>query len=287
VGEEPERIFVIEWDDVPVFGDNPDDRVTFAVQLFEGSNDIVFLYEDATLFTGHQGSSATIGLLSESNGLALQFSCNQPAVADAGRIHFPFPAAPNRDIEPQELNAALTANGPVAKGITAELLEAVNQSGTEILPRLQQTWASQTTRLGSDWLEADVLGNGRNQLIMLWYGRPTQPELAQLAILEMDEAGQFNLLHSEHLSTRTEKVAAMSIVAAADLTQDGVADLLLQDDNGQLSVITTATGHLARLAVPERCLGGLVVREGQIIRDGCESDGRVVVGWNGREFTRQ
>ena len=36
VGEAPNRIFVLEWDNIPRFGD-PDDRVTFAVQLFEES----------------------------------------------------------------------------------------------------------------------------------------------------------------------------------------------------------------------------------------------------------
>lgn len=97
IGEAPDRIFVLEWDDVPVFG-NPDDRVTFAVQLFEESQDILFLYEDVTLLNGNSGGSATIGIQSEAQGVALQFGCNQPVVANASRIRFTEPEEANRDL---------------------------------------------------------------------------------------------------------------------------------------------------------------------------------------------
>ena len=287
VGETPERIFVIEWDDVPVFGDNPDDRVTFAVQLFEGSNDIVFLYEDVTTFTGHNGIGATIGLQSEANGLALQFSCNQAAIADAGRIHFPYPEMPNPDIDPLDTETTfVAANSPIAKGVTTDLIDALNRSGFASLPQLQGQWRRQTPQRMSEWAWADVTGNGRSELIILWYGGKKQPELAQLAILTADEAGQLSLLDSQYLSTRSEPVSEIKIAATDDLTEDGVPDILLQDDSGQLSVITSVLGSLARLPVPERCQGGLIVQDGQIIRDGCETKGRVSVGWNGHEFAQ-
>ncbi len=287
VGETPERIFVIEWDDVPVFGNDPDDRVTFAVQLFEGSNDIVFLYEDVTRFEGHNGADATIGLQSAANGLALQFSCNQAAIADAGRIHFLYPERLNPDIKPLETGTAVTpTTQPLTKGVTADLIDALNQSGADSLPQLANQWRGQTPHRAAAWEWVDVTGNGRAELIILWYGGADQPGLAQLAILAADEAGQMGLLYNEQLSTRSEPVAEISIAAREDLTQDGVPDLLLQDDSGQLSVITTALGSLARLPVPERCQGGLLVQDGQIIRDGCETEGRVIVGWNGREFAQ-
>lgn len=293
VGETPERIFIIEWDDVPVFGDNPDDRVTFAVQLFEGSNNIVFLYEDVTTFTGHNGASATIGLQSAVNGLALQFSCDQAAVADAGRIHFPHPERPNPDVEELESDTATTnVVTPQTKGVTADLIKALNQSGAGSLPRLADQWRRQTPRRATVWEWADVTGNGRTELIILWHGGADQPALAQLAILAADDAGQMTLLHNEYLSSRAEPVAEVSIKAAVDLTNDAIPDLLLQDDSGQLSVITSALGSLTRLPVPERCQGGLIVQDmdgngrNAIVRDGCETDGRVVVGWNGREFSQ-
>lgn len=291
VGEAPERIFVIEWDDVPVFGDNSDDRVTFAVQLFEGSSNILFLYEDVTTFTGHNGASATIGLQSAANGLALQFSCDQAAIADAGRILFPHPERPNPDVDALDTATTFTAPAPLAKGVTADLIEALNQSGTGVLPQLQSRWRSQTPRRAAVWEWIDVDGDGRTELIMLWYGGADHPELAQLAVLATNEAGQMSLLHSDHLSTRSDPVAEISIAAAADLTNDAIPDLLLQDDSGRLNVITTAPGSLSRLPVPERCQGGLIVLDADgdgrtdIVRDGCETKGRVVVGWNGREFS--
>jgi hypothetical protein len=287
VGEAPERIFVIEWDDVPIFGENPDDRVTFAVQLFEGSNDIVFLYEDVTTFTGHNGAGATIGLQSAANGLALQFSCNQAAIADAGRIHFPHPERPNPDVAELDTETTrLAAAAPQAKGIIADLRAALNRSGAGILPQLQSQWRSQTPQRVSEWEWLDVTGNGRNELIMLWYGGPEQPELAQLAVLTADETGQMSLLYSEYLSNRSTQIGEITIAASGDLTQDAVPDLLLQDETGRLSVITTAAGSLARMPVPQQCRGGLIVQDTKIIRDGCETDGRVSVGWNGREFVQ-
>ncbi|MEJ2748499.1 MAG: hypothetical protein P8183_11420 [Anaerolineae bacterium] len=281
VGDAPERIFVIEWDDVPVFGSSPDDRVTFAVQLFEGSNDILFLYEDVTTFVGHNGANATIGLQSAANGLALQFSCHQAAIADAGRILFPHPQQPNPDVAELDTQTTFTGSGPLAKGVIADLIEALNQSGVGVLPHLQSRWRSQTPHRATVWEWADVDGNGRAELIMLWYGGAEHPGLAQLAILAADETGQMSLLHSEYLSTRSEPVVEVNIVASEDLTQDGLPDILLQDDTGRLSVITTAAGSLARLPVPQRCQGGLLIQDGQIIRDGCETEGRVVVKWNG------
>lgn len=287
VGEAPARIFVIEWDDVPVFGENPDDRVTFAVQLFEGSNDIVFLYEDVTTFEGHNGASATIGLQSAANGLTLQFSCNQAAIADAGRIHFPHPERPNPDVE--ELNQETAVTNPIeplAKGVTTDLIETLNQSNADSLPQLANQWRRQTPPRAAVWEWADVTGNGRSELIILWYGGDDQPALAQLAIVAADETGQMSLLYNEYLSSRAEPVAEIIIAATADLTQDDVPDLLLQDNSGRLSVITTAAGSLARLPVPQQCQGGLIVRDGQIVRDGCETKGRVIVGWNGRGFVQ-
>lgn len=285
VGDAPKRIFVIEWDDVPVFGDNPDDRVTFAVQLFEGSSDIVFLYEDVTTFTGHNGAGATIGLQSAANGLALQFSCNQAAIADAGRIHFLHPEWPNPDITSLETGTAVTTTTePLAKGVVADLIDALNQSGADSLPQLANQWRRQTPPRAAVWEWVDVTGNGRAELIILWYGGENQPGLAQLAILTADDAGQISLLYNEQLAARSEPVAEISLAAREDLTQDGVPDLLLQDDTGRLSVVTTAAGSLTRLPVPERCQGGLLVQNGQIVRDGCETEGRVSVGWNGREF---
>ena len=99
-GEMPNRVFVIEWDSVPPFGANEDDTVTFAVQLHENSGDIVFLYEDVTTLESSNGRSATIGIQSAAQGVALQFSCNQPAITDVSGLRIAHPAAANADLSP-------------------------------------------------------------------------------------------------------------------------------------------------------------------------------------------
>ncbi len=291
VGEEPHRIFVIEWDDVPRFGDNPDDRVTFAVQLFEDSADIVFLYEDATTFEGHNGSSATIGLQSEAQGLALQYSCNQAAVADAGRIYFAHPAEPNPDAGLEDKQETAVSNPIQAKGTAADLLTALNQNGPAILSHLQTQWRAQAPTRAADWAWADVTGNGRDELILLWYGGAARPDIAQLVVLAADETGQMSLVLDNWLSTRHDPVGELAIVETADLTHDGRPDWLVQGDNGQLWAVTAVNDAPPTLhPIPHRCHNGLTLldanNDGQldIIRDGCQITGRILTQWNGREF---
>ena len=71
VGEEPNRIFVIEWDSIPPFDGEPEDGVTFAVLLFEGSNNSEVLYHVVTALTSN-GLVSTGLVKSESQCLALQ-----------------------------------------------------------------------------------------------------------------------------------------------------------------------------------------------------------------------
>ena len=290
VGVAPSRIFVIEWDDVPRYGDRDDDRVTFAVQLFEGSSDILFLYEDVATFEGHNGSGATIGLQSEAQDWTLQFSCDQAAVADAGRITFSHPVTPNEITEPTETAAVAISDQAAAKGPTAELLAALNQEGLPALTRLHSQWRAGSPPRAAAWEQTNVIGDGRSELILLWYGGPERPELAQLVALTADETGTWSLLLDQSLSTRSHPVARAAIVETADLTRDGRPDVLLQDDAGQLLALTTVGETLALLTIPETCQGGLTLLDNgdgrvSIVRDGCQTDGRVSVHWDGERFS--
>lgn len=286
VGEAPNRIFVIEWDDVPRYGDNLDDRVTFAVQLFEGSHDILFLYEDVTTIEGHNGRSATIGLQSEANGLALQYSCDQPALADSKRLYFPHPSEPNEAIEPKETAVADVITSATAKGIAAELIDSVTYNGPAVLPRLQNHWRSQNPPRATEWLWLDLTGNNQPELIMFWYGSNAHPELAQLVVLAYEQEAEPTLLLDTTLSSRISPISDINIVETADLTQDGLPDILMQDNQGRLRVLSVVKGELVLLTVPEKCQGGLVLRAADgdgrlnIIRDGCESEGRLIVSWD-------
>ncbi|MCA9919019.1 MAG: hypothetical protein KC445_13750, partial [Anaerolineales bacterium] len=168
IGEAPDRIFVLEWDDVPVFG-NPDDRVTFAVQLFEESQDILFLYEDVTLLNGNSGGSATIGIQSEAQGVALQFGCNQPVVANASRIRFTEPEEANRDLGLATLALPLTTSSPqtYAKGDIPDLIDQLNLQGGAALPAMHTRWLSQNPPLSARWQWLDLTGDGQDDLLLV------------------------------------------------------------------------------------------------------------------------
>jgi hypothetical protein len=174
----------------------------------------------------------------------------------------------------------------------AELTTLLTHRGLAALPQLRAHWLAQTPARASEWQSLDLTGDGRDELLLLWYGGPQQPQLAQVAVLAEVEAGRPALLFDQRLSTRQETVTQLAILATADLTGDAQPDAVLHDETtGQLFVVTAASGRLELLAVPERCQGSLGIfdHDGdglvEIIRDGCDqSRGRVIYAWTGRDF---
>ncbi len=59
VGEEPNRMLIVQWQDVPHFGGDPADGVTYQVKLLEGSNNILVQYLDPS---SEAGGGATEGI---------------------------------------------------------------------------------------------------------------------------------------------------------------------------------------------------------------------------------
>ena len=293
VGEAPERIFVLEWDDIPRFGD-PEDRVTFAVQLFEASQDILFLYEDVTMFEGNNGSSATIGIQSEAQELALQFGCNQPVVANASRIRFAEPELANGDIGLETAVSSIPVpEFTVAKGDIAELINQMNVQGLAALADMNGRWLNQSPPQMATWEWLDLTGDGRDELLLLRASTAQYPHLTDLTILAADNDGQMNLLHAQPLSSRSQPIARPEIIATADLTEDNVADVVLQENgSGQGIVLSLHDGTATLLSLPGSCFGSIGVfdldEDGllEIVRNGCEGEnGRVSTQWNGSSFT--
>jgi hypothetical protein len=127
-------------------------------------------------------------------------------------------------------------------------------------------------------------------VIAVWSGGPDAPELAQVTVVSGAE-GTPAVLLDQRLATRAEGYAAVAPVEVADLTGDGRADVVLRDAaTGVTWVLSAAGGAPALLAVPGRCAGGLVVRDTdgdgrpELIRDGCETPGRLGVVWDGAAF---
>ncbi|WP_420641433.1 hypothetical protein [Candidatus Leptofilum sp.] len=292
VGEAPTRIFVLEWDNIPRFGD-PDDRVTFAVQLFEESQDILFLYEDVAMLEGNNGSRATIGIQSEAQGLALQFGCNQPVVANASRIRFAEPEEANGDIGLE--TAVLTTSSPqtYAKGDLPDLLDQLNLQGAAALPAMHTRWLSQEPPLSARWEWLDLTGDGLEELLLLRGSTAQHPHLTDLTVLTPDDSGEFSLLHSQTLSSRSQPVLRPEVAATGDLTQNGLPDVVLWDDATGLSfALTSQEGVMRLLPLPDSCQGSLGLmdlnQDGllEVVRDGCEAgNGRLITQWSGSQFT--
>lgn len=292
VGEAPNRIFVVEWDDVPPFLHEPDDSLTFSVQLFEGSNDIVFLYEDVTLLNNNgNGRLATIGIQSENQGTALQLGCSQASVADASRLHILHPEAANNDLGQTAVIATYqeTTLQLIPRGTTATLLDQLNLHGTTALADLQLRWFNQSPSRQSVWQWADVTGNGRSDLIMVWNGDAQHPEFTQVAIVTANEGGLYELHFDQRLSTKDNLVTQVQIEAVADLTNDAIADIVLRDSVLQ-QVFIIVLPDLILHTLPEQCSGSFGVLDlnddGQldIVRDGCQSNGRIGYHWDEGAF---
>jgi len=71
LGSSPNRVFVAQWQAVPLFND-PTDSVTVQVALFEGTNNILLQYADVGTAAG---TGATVGIQSDP-ALGLEYSCN-------------------------------------------------------------------------------------------------------------------------------------------------------------------------------------------------------------------
>lgn len=290
VGEEPNRILVIEWDNVPRY--ETDEPVTFEIQLFEGSNDIVFLYQNVTQSDGGHGRKATIGIQSEAQGLALQYGCDQAVVADASQVGFAHPENPNGEVGQETPPTTQKAIIPdTVKGPAAELLHQLNLRGEAALPDLHNLWISQSPPVTAVWERADITGDGQAELLVMRHSTFEYPHLSQLLLFSPDVSGQMSLLLDEPLSSRKQAVYGLTVAHIGDLTWDGRDDIVLEaPDTGHLFVLTAVFGSPTLLLVPEQCSGGLGVLDlngdgrDDLVRDGCPRDGRVYTTWNGQSF---
>lgn len=292
IGVAPNRVFIVEWDNVPYKDTALDERVTFALHLFEGSNDIVFLYEDVRVLNGRNGQSATIGIQSATQGLALQFSCNQPGVADATQLAIRHPETPNANIGQSIVVAPAFEPPPLSKkSWLPDLTAQLNTEGKVALTRWRQQRLSQPAPQLAEWVWADVTGSGRSDLIIALNSTIQTPERSALLVFTVDEAGQFAPALYQPLTDRDSAVAHIDHLQSADLTHDGVLDVLFKlRETDQFVVLTQHEGDLQLQSVPERCSGSWLVmaleESGRLalVRDGCETPGRSTVLWRGGQF---
>jgi hypothetical protein len=225
VGEAPGRIFVVEWDNVPIYGNDIEDRVTFQAQLFE-SGDIVFLYEDPATVAGGNGGAAVVGIQSERQGLSLSYSCRQPTLPAPGGLRLAHPAEPNpRPTEPEDEPAAAAPPlpAPQLKGPVADVVAALGTNGPASLASLRLRWLGERPARAFVWQAADLTGDAGEDVIAVWSGGPGATELAQVAVVSVAD-GTPAVLLDQRLATRAEGYRQMTVAEVTDLTGDGRAD---------------------------------------------------------------
>jgi hypothetical protein len=286
-GVAPHRIFVAEWRDVPPYGST--DGLTFAVQLHEGSNDIVVLYEDLSSGDSRAGERATVAIQSAEQGMALQYSCDQPQLPAPGGIIFAHPAEP-------PAGAGLTARlvtSPaqtelVAKGEVAWLIAQLDLHGRAALGRLQRHWLSTTPPQHFTWAGSATDGT---VLAVLWRSPAGMPNPATLALLREGEAGRWQLLAQGVLDSPSPTRRMPGLAGVADLTGDGADDIVLHDrDTGALAIALGGAELLQITEIPFACTGNLILRDADgdgridLLRKGCLEPVPAILSWQDGQF---
>ena len=180
LGEAPKRRLIVEWKNFSAYDDVYDDdeqgpqpdyttRLTFQAVLYEGSNDIAFLYRK---LQGPltQGESATIGLQNDGRDQAIQFGFNRPRLSEGRSLFFRFNPEDGSyafeqflplvtDTEEFRTNLGLTADVLSGANVRLTLFDATGQplgSRTVSVPRGGLIQLNHLVRY--------LLGTGSNQL---------------------------------------------------------------------------------------------------------------------------
>ena len=176
LGSAPDRRLIVEWKNFSVYDDDEQDpqpdyatRLTFQAVLYEGSNDIAFLYRK---LQGPltQGESATIGLQNDRRDRAIQFGFNRPRLSEGRSLFFRFNPEDGSyafeqflplvtDTEEFRTNLGLTADVLSGANVRLTLFDASGQplgSRTASVPRGGLIQLNHLVR--------HLLGTGSNQL---------------------------------------------------------------------------------------------------------------------------
>ena len=269
LGYAPDRRLIVEWKNFSVYDDDEQDpqpdyatRLTFQAVLYEGSNDIAFLYRtlDGPLA---QGESATIGLQNDRRDRAIQFGFNRPRLSEGRSIFFRFNPEDGSyafeqflplvaDTEEFRTNLGLTADVLSGATVRLTLFDASGQplgSRTVSVPRGGLIQLNHLVRY--------LLGTGSNQLsnlsgsVLVASDQMVFPYVTQIDNRSSDPSLDLGAMSGGTrlgiLSTTSVNQFRSSLVvlnvgdAAADVT------LLQRDSSGSLL-------HRQEVAIPSRGL---------------------------------
>jgi hypothetical protein len=144
----------------------------------------------------------------------------------------------------------------------------------------------------SSWRWADLSGNGREDLVLIWRGDLAHPELDQLVVLESQPDGTMRPILQRLLSARRAVRSTMKLEALADFTRDGLEEVLLWDATFERASIITAGagGGIGEYQWSVPCQGSLaaVDQDGdgvhEVVGNQCESGNRISYSWDAEGF---
>lgn len=149
-GTAPNRRLTIEWSNVASFccGGN----ATFEVTLYEGSNHIVFQYQDVVFgYTWvDNGASATVGIELWDGTVGLQYSYNQPVIFDGTAILFSYHHDPKPDIKANGYDEPIFVTTAVPIDITVAL-DPGDLTGVK-----SDWWIGALTPYGTYWVDPSL-----------------------------------------------------------------------------------------------------------------------------------
>lgn len=231
IGEAPNRVIILEWAGVPL-ANNPDDTVSFAVHLFEGSNDILFLYDQVATQTNPNGGSATIGIASSRIDSSLTVGCNDTAVSNGDQVRFIYPDDPA--VQAPRLPVSMQGMAqPTAQSDLTMLHTAVQPSNALTLDRLQRQWLQQNPPRRLSWQLADVTGDKQEELLVLIQGAPGYPHLTQIVVLD---SSRQTVLWRTPLHGRGITETGWTLQHGRDYNGDGLLDIILQNEAGDWAI---------------------------------------------------
>ena len=128
-GAAPNRKLTIEWYNVPHFSNVG--GATFEVTLYEGSNNLIFQYQDVDFGNAlyNNGASATVGVENAEGDVGTQYSDNSASISNNMAIKFTT-SCPSTAVTLVSFKGEATENGNVT--LTWETATEVNNAGFNI-----------------------------------------------------------------------------------------------------------------------------------------------------------
>lgn len=184
-GTAPNRKLTIEWHNVASFYYGG--AATFEVTIYEGSNDIIFQYQDVVFENTwiDYGGEATIGIELWDGSVGLQYSYNQPVISNQSAILFSYYHEPKPDIKANSSDKLIFVTPADSVDITVSL-DPGDLVGTKC-----DWWVGALTPNGTYWVDKSLKWRKSNTPISA--GQNTLFSLSTMSLLKKTLPSGYNM----------------------------------------------------------------------------------------------